>query len=78
MSFFDFDDKESSFFTDDMNDNRAGEKRTMSYFDGDGDNSNSSDVHVKAPKLSKVDFNLVRILPLKKNHQSDKKIVMRT
>ena len=60
MSFFDFDDKESSFFTDDMNDNRAGEKRTMSYFDGDGDNSNSSDVHVKAPKLSKVDSSSVK------------------
>ena len=57
MSFFDFDDKESSFFTDDITDNRAGEKRTVSYFDvdGDGDNSNSSDVQMKAPKMSKVD-----------------------
>ena len=60
MSFFDFDDKESSFFTDEMNGNRAGEKRTVSYFDGDGDNSNSSDVNVKVPKMSKVDPSSVK------------------
>ena len=40
MSFFDFEDsysanKESSFFTDDVNDNRAGEKRSVNCFDED-------------------------------------------
>ena len=65
MSFFDFDDsysangnKDSSFFADDLNDNRAGEKRTVNCFDidGDGDDpSNSSEVQMKAPKMSKVD-----------------------
>ena len=67
MSFFDFDDnysasananKESSFFADDIIENRAGEKRTVNCFDIDGDgdnNSNSSEVQMKAPKMSKVD-----------------------
>ena len=67
MSFFDFDDsysananKDSSFFADgdDINDNRAGEKRTVNCFDIDDegeDNSNSSEVQMKAPKMSKVD-----------------------
>ena len=50
MSFFDFDDsysannKESRFFTDNLNDNRAGEKRSVNCFDNDdrGDKTNCS------------------------------------
>ena len=73
MSFFDFDDKESAFFTDEINGNRAGEKRTVSYFDGDGDNSNSSDVNVKAPKMSKVDPSSVkRVSPESNIMETDK------
>ena len=61
MSFFDFDDsysanKESSFFVEDISDNRAGEKRTVNCFDADGDGEeNSSELQKKASKMSKVE-----------------------
>ena len=71
MSFFDFEDsystnKESSFFTDDVNDNRAGEKRSVNCFDDDNgeDKTNSSDVQMKSPKMCKVDHILSPVKPV--------------